>query len=170
MLSNNNLTRFEEDVYKSVLQQLAPYCGSPVCTALVVMTNGRLYLIPNCTLKFIMFITSYIQSSYTDPIDCESDPCHLAWLIKDNRYLLNPIADGVCSNGTKFTDVDSNYFTFCPVTPVRIHSVVIFYLILTKINLFFRNRQPVQLTRLIAWRQFVLMVSYLLLLYHKFWY
>ena len=133
MLSNNYLTRFEEDVYKSVLQQLAPFCGSPVCAALVVMTNGRLYLIPNCTLKFIMFITSHIQS-YTDPIDCESDPCHLAWLIKDYRKLLNPVADGVCSNGTKFTDLDSNYYTICSVTPM--HLVVIFYLILTKINFF----------------------------------
>ena len=44
-------------------------------------------------------ITFYI---FLDPFDCEKDPCHLAWLIRDNRNLLGALRDATCSNGTKF--------------------------------------------------------------------
>ena len=49
----------------------------------------------------------------SDPVDCESDPCHLSWLIRDNRHLLKAIYHGTCLNGTRFEDLNPN--TICPV-------------------------------------------------------
>ena len=56
---------------------------------------------------------------YIDPINCNEDPCHLAWLIRDKRNLgfllrsyknLNP----TCSNGTLLVDLDFKRFNHCP--------------------------------------------------------
>ena len=52
--------------------------------------------------------------SYIDPIDCESDPCLLAWLIRDNRNLLPAVYLGQCSNGTVFEELDPNGYNDCP--------------------------------------------------------
>lgn len=44
-----------------------------------------------------------------DPFDCEDDPCHLSWLIVDNRHLLdvlNSRGSVYCSNDTSFTSLD----------------------------------------------------------------
>ena len=41
----------------------------------------------------------------TDPLDCSTDKCHLAWLIRDNPNLLKYVVDATCSNGTLFTDL-----------------------------------------------------------------
>ena len=106
-LGTNNLNRFESGVYQSVLEQIEPFCGSPICNALVVITDSKLR---NGNL-WVSFEVNYRFAA--DPIDCESDPCHLTWLVRDNRHLLNPIADGRCSNGTRFDDLDPN--TICPV-------------------------------------------------------
>ena len=38
--------------------------------------------------------------SYIDPIDCESDICHLAWIIRDHRHLLDVVFGAKCANGT----------------------------------------------------------------------
>ena len=38
-----------------------------------------------------------------DKFDCSIDKCHLAWLIRDNKNLLNYVKDGTCTNGTAFT-------------------------------------------------------------------
>ena len=49
-----------------------------------------------------------------DPIDCSADKCHLAWLIKDNKDLLDGYAnDGTCSNRTKFTELNSADYANC---------------------------------------------------------
>ena len=48
-----------------------------------------------------------------DPIDCATDICHLAWLIRDNRHLMKAIS-GQCSNGTVFEDLMSNDYADCP--------------------------------------------------------
>jgi len=41
-----------------------------------------------------------------DPIDCESDICHLAWIIRDHRHLLKAIFDGAYySNGTELKNL-----------------------------------------------------------------
>ena len=46
--------------------------------------------------------------------DCVTEPCHLAWLIRDNRHLLQTVHNGRCLNGTRFEDLDTN--TICPLT------------------------------------------------------
>ena len=33
--------------------------------------------------------TNDIFINKKDPIDCETDPCHLAWITRDNRYLFS---------------------------------------------------------------------------------
>ena len=48
-----------------------------------------------------------------DPFDCESDPCHLAWLIRDNRDLFGRLDDARCSNGTLFNQLDPDGFNQC---------------------------------------------------------
>ena len=53
------------------------------------------------------------QYFYADPIDCETDPCHLAWLLRDNRYLLSSFSDAKCSNGTELKKVDRRMFGHC---------------------------------------------------------
>ena len=47
-----------------------------------------------------------------DPFECD---CHLAWLLRDNRHLLQTVMFGKCSNGTWFTDLDPDAFANCPV-------------------------------------------------------
>ena len=56
-----------------------------------------------------------------DPFDCTEDPCHLAWVIQDNRYLLNKLVVNFggtilsprCANGTLFQDLDRTRFSNC---------------------------------------------------------
>ena len=50
---------------------------------------------------------------YADPIDCSD--CHLAWLIRYNRNLMQAVKSGYCSNGTRFESLDPNGFADCPV-------------------------------------------------------
>jgi len=50
---------------------------------------------------------------YIDPIDCVSDSCHLAWLIRDNPHLLTVVHDGHCSNGTRFAQLRHSGFNHC---------------------------------------------------------
>ena len=49
-----------------------------------------------------------------DPFDCKTDPCHLAWLLRDNRELLDNIDGAACSNGTLFEDLNPDSFKQCP--------------------------------------------------------
>ena len=58
----------------------------------------------------------------SDRFDC-SDYCHLAWLIRDNRHLLQFVPFGTCSYGTQFEDLDPNRFTDCPV--IILHLILI---------------------------------------------
>jgi len=64
--------------------------------------------------KIYQIYIEQLNSFNLDPIDCEMDPCHLAWLIRDNRHLLSAIG-GQCSNGTLFDYLDPNAFTDFPV-------------------------------------------------------
>ena len=51
--------------------------------------------------------TNDIFINKKDPIDCETDPCHLAWIIRDRRELLKNVLNAKCSyNGTSFEDID----------------------------------------------------------------
>ena len=60
------------------------------------------------------FCLIFINIADTDPFDCASDPCHMAWLIRDNRDLLTPVASAQCSNGTWFTDLNPSALKGCP--------------------------------------------------------
>lgn len=58
----------------------------------------------------MIFDINFYNSIYTlytaDPIDCESDICHLAWIIRDHRHLLKALFDGAyCLNGTELKDL-----------------------------------------------------------------
>ena len=50
-----------------------------------------------------------------DPIDCVTDICHLAWLIRDYPHLMRSIVGGQCSNGTSFQSLFLNDAD-CPLT------------------------------------------------------
>jgi len=78
-LFNNKLTRFEAQVYQNVLEQMDPDCNPAIYSCGVIIDNN--------------------------PIDCESDSCHLAWLIRDNPHLLGSLT-GKCSNGTEWRDLE----------------------------------------------------------------
>ena len=64
----------------------------------------------------------------TGPIDCETDPCHLAWLIRDNRQLLPAVFLANCANGTSFQDLNvDEYSIICPVKQHLLHKFNQFY-------------------------------------------
>ena len=48
-----------------------------------------------------------------DQLDCNEDPCHLAWIF--NQNLMSSIFNAQCSNGTYFRDLDPKYFVECYV-------------------------------------------------------
>ena len=59
-----------------------------------------------------------VYAAVLDPIDCVTDICHLAWLIRDNRHLLYVVGDATqCSNGTVFRDLRLNKGDCLSTTP-----------------------------------------------------
>lgn len=56
----------------------------------------------------------FLLTNTADPFDCYSNPCHLAWLLRDNRNLLNSLTNARCADGTAFEDLSSNLFDKCP--------------------------------------------------------
>jgi len=62
---------------------------------------------------FIQFISNGIDIYSSDPLNCNEDPCHLAWIF--NQNLLKFVFNAVCSNGTLFKDLDSESFAECYV-------------------------------------------------------
>lgn len=63
------------------------------------------------TLK--AFFKTHLKQLQLDPIDCTDDPCHLAWLIRDNPNLLRYVKYGECSNGTLFENLNPFGFENC---------------------------------------------------------
>lgn len=106
---SNNLSRIDYGVFYPVLQQMAPY---PTCSPnnyCIDLSNSKFKKVNNLVRMDLI-----IENDYADPIDCEGDPCHLAWLIRDNRHLMKYIGySGRCSNYTSLSDLDPN--TICPV-------------------------------------------------------
>ena len=51
-----------------------------------------------------------------DPIDCSTDTCHLAWIVRDRPQLLNEVVQGAtCSNGTTLQNLNRRLgFNHCP--------------------------------------------------------
>ena len=66
-------------------------------------------------------ILLHLINDCLDPFDCESDPCHLAWLIRDNSQLFPYLLyTGQCST-VRFS-----------TSSIPVHSVIAFYY---KVNL-----------------------------------
>ena len=70
-------------------------------------------------IQFVVLIDLFI---FTGPIDCECDPCHLNWLIRDNRQLLPAVYLATCANGTALQDLDSGGFDDCTVIIIKNNS------------------------------------------------
>ena len=49
----------------------------------------------------------------SDPFDCDTDPCHMAWLIRDNPSLLPAVEGATCSNGLNFNQLNQLNYTNC---------------------------------------------------------
>ena len=63
---------------------------------------------------FQLFIFECMCLFYVlDPIDCESDPCHLAWLTRDSPQLMKALPYGMCSNGLHLNEIVSTVFCTC---------------------------------------------------------
>ena len=103
------MTRFERDVFLSVLQQMATDKDFPYGYTSIGQSIKELFVF-NC------YILNYEFEYITDPIDCTSDPCHMAWLIRDNPSLMRHVYYANCSNGTRFEDLDRNGYNNCPPT------------------------------------------------------
>ena len=63
-----------------------------------------------------MKVQLYIYYMYADPIDCERDICHLAWLIRDDPNLMVAFYNNIptCSNGTRLDRLETSVFQSCP--------------------------------------------------------
>jgi len=105
----NQLTRFDSEVFFQVLSRIAS--DSSELQAYFHITDSK-------PRVFFIKLSNNICKLYLDPIDCESDPCHMAWIIRDNRRLLSVVNDGQCSNGTLFNQLDPNEYTDCQVSLV----------------------------------------------------
>ena len=122
-LINNNLSRFESAVFQSLMVKMALFRGWP--SAFINVKSSK-YLIVTRYSNFHYFFFYYQLSCqtytlYTGPIDCSN--CHLAWLIRDNRNLLQASYKGTCSNGTTFENLNPNGFSNCPVIDFILHII-----------------------------------------------
>ena len=55
--------------------------------------------------------------SQKDPIDCLQH-CHMAWIIRNNRHLLDAFVESsppTCSDDTSFDSLDPDGFDNCPL-------------------------------------------------------
>ena len=56
-----------------------------------------------------------IVNVIADKIDCKSDLCHLSWILRDDRHLIDLLSnDSVCSNNTRLKDLNQDAFISCP--------------------------------------------------------
>ena len=113
-LSSNQLKRFESGVFQSVLLSLKG--NNNDYNSYYASINGGIHLEVSFNQSEVDIINMYRSSLITDPIDCTTDPCHLAWLIRDNRQLINYVRYGYCSNGTAFSDLNAFGYSNCPIS------------------------------------------------------
>jgi len=105
-LGDNNLTRFDSNVFQPVLEKMRLYGRVPF--AAIQMDNSKIIFL---SFKTFDQIKQFYQN--IDPIDCDADPCHISWLIRDNRLLIENIFGGSCSNGDFLADLDKNAYDNC---------------------------------------------------------
>lgn len=60
---------------------------------------------------------------YSDPFDCSN--CHIVWLVRDYPHFISFIDNGVCSDGTPFSELKPEYFKGCAVSS---HNILVYYL------------------------------------------
>ena len=89
-LKRNQLTRFEASAFQSVLEGMVSNTGT-----IDISENISMFINLNSSSWFNFFNTKL------DPIDCENDPCHLNWLIKNNRQLFNYVKSGYCNSSRR---------------------------------------------------------------------
>lgn len=106
-LENNNLTRFDSNVFQPVLEKMRLYGRLPFAS--IRMDNSKIMFL---SFKTFDQIKQFHQN--IDPIDCDADPCHISWLIRDKRLLIENIFGGSCSNGTSLNNLDEYALDNCP--------------------------------------------------------
>lgn len=78
-LASNQLTRFESVTFEKILQQLAAFASTKsrlvVQNSKNIITKAFIFLIQYKNFLFVFFPLLQI-----DPFDCDTDPCHLAWI------------------------------------------------------------------------------------------
>ena len=97
------MTDFQSSVFQSTLNSIGRYNNSNknYVSISLSITNRSNNTVPhkNQIKNWTLF--------HLDPIDCLNNLFYLlAWLIRDNRQLLNYVNGGVCSNGTAFTNLN----------------------------------------------------------------
>ena len=105
-MRNNSLTKFESEVFKTMLEQMATSTGRPY---LVIQQSKVLF---DFFYGKFLFCFSWLLFLKIDPFDCAG--CALSWLVRDNPNLLNRISGGRCANGTWFDDLDPASLVDCP--------------------------------------------------------
>ena len=100
------MTRFESGVFKNVLQNMEKVYN-------ITGNNEMAVNIYKSNKKVNHFCFNLKQFAKLDPINCTDDPCHLAWLIRDNPNLLEYVKYGECSNGTRFEHLNPFGFEDC---------------------------------------------------------
>ena len=112
-LSRNKLTRFESHVFRDVILQMSQSRG-------IIDVSESKFEFFVCQFKLIIIFAHCLYGKI-DPFDCQSDPCHLAWIIHDNRFLFDKLMAVTwfglpsprCSNGTSFKELDRRRFYHC---------------------------------------------------------
>lgn len=66
-------------------------------------------------MRFLSPRPNAINIIHSDPFDSYTDTCHLAWITRDNRNLLNYLIVANCNGiGESFAYMRPGYFTTCP--------------------------------------------------------
>ena len=108
-LFSNDLTLFEEGVFKEMLQQIMS--AQP--------RQGYLWVAISRLIKTLMTILIKIAytyyMNYIDPFICG---CDLAWLVRDNRDLFAAIPEAKCASDSqfpsmRFENLDPEEFAYC---------------------------------------------------------
>jgi hypothetical protein len=107
-LQDIQLTQLDPKIFKPVLQRML------IRSKKVLGRTPFLYL-GNSQLSQTFIGSFYyefklISLIYTDAIKCD---CHLAWLVRDNRNLLNYIEGAKCSDSRELIDLKADDFVRC---------------------------------------------------------